>query len=267
MRPFGADFDLRGRPPVYKTAALPIQLRRPSSPKVSASLSWGRSQNHRRNQYFSNSTRCMYEGRLGAENLIDGRGVENQVPFTKAACAPPVMRKQEPPPSKAFNLPLPLISTEMLFATTSASPWAKTPALGRYGTNPDGVGTEATSPIAYTPSCVVLMLAPSTGIQPVSSVSPASFTTAGQTWGGTAINRSKGISDPSSNTAFPDCTSLSLVLNVASMPRAFISSSVVLPISGPADGKGRPSGVKNLMRTPDLDGRFLKWWSMRSAVS
>src|SRR5450759_4088054 len=125
MRPFGADFDLRGRPPVYKTAALPIELRRPSSPKVSASLSWGRSQNHRRNQYFSNSTLCMYEVRLGAENLIDGRGVENQLPFTKAACAPPVMRKQEPSPSNAFTLPFPLISTEMLFATTSACPWRR----------------------------------------------------------------------------------------------------------------------------------------------
>jgi len=28
IRPFLADFDLRGRPPVYKTAALPIELRR-----------------------------------------------------------------------------------------------------------------------------------------------------------------------------------------------------------------------------------------------
>ncbi|HZK73307.1 MAG TPA: hypothetical protein VFD88_04830, partial [Clostridia bacterium] len=30
-------------------------------------------QNQWRNQYFSNSTLCMYEVRLGAENLIDGR--------------------------------------------------------------------------------------------------------------------------------------------------------------------------------------------------
>src|SRR5450756_2344800 len=28
IRPFWADFDLRDRPPVYKTAALPIELRR-----------------------------------------------------------------------------------------------------------------------------------------------------------------------------------------------------------------------------------------------
>ena len=28
IRPFWADFDLRGSPPVYKTAALPIELRR-----------------------------------------------------------------------------------------------------------------------------------------------------------------------------------------------------------------------------------------------
>jgi hypothetical protein len=28
IRPFLADFDLRDRPPVYKTAALPIELRR-----------------------------------------------------------------------------------------------------------------------------------------------------------------------------------------------------------------------------------------------
>jgi hypothetical protein len=39
-----------------------------------------RTQNQRRNQYFSNSTLCMYEVRLGAENLTDGRGVENQFP-------------------------------------------------------------------------------------------------------------------------------------------------------------------------------------------
>ena len=118
---------------------LPLENRGLSRPR--GHLCEPGSQNQRRNQYFSNSTLCMYQVRLGAENLIDGRGVENQVPFTKAACAPPVIRKHEPPPSKAFTLPLPLISTEMLFATTCASPWAKTPALGRYGTNPDGVGT------------------------------------------------------------------------------------------------------------------------------
>ena len=37
IRLFSADFDLRGRPPVYKTAALPIELRR-RSPEGIASL-------------------------------------------------------------------------------------------------------------------------------------------------------------------------------------------------------------------------------------
>ena len=36
IRPFSADFDLRDRPPVYKTAALPIELRR-RAPEVSSS--------------------------------------------------------------------------------------------------------------------------------------------------------------------------------------------------------------------------------------
>jgi hypothetical protein len=45
IRPFLADFDLRGRPSVYKTAALPIELRR-RLPEGSSSQFQGRSESN-----------------------------------------------------------------------------------------------------------------------------------------------------------------------------------------------------------------------------
>ena len=49
----------------------------------------------------------MYKVRLGEWNLMSGRGCEYQIPFTNAASAPPVIRKQAPLPSKTFFVPLP----------------------------------------------------------------------------------------------------------------------------------------------------------------